>query len=326
MSSNYRESDFWVPPLDLVSDAIRIGLQENYAEVFVSVGPCPDLTEAGCAFLGLGGRPFLIEIGGEPYVHNPEHREQGSFDLNEMLIACDRPNGRILGAGFPSLIATDGRCGELMPCLEIGGRSVSKLARVGEHNECVVEDYDSLLHGGLGNLYVSDGLPGDVIQIEVRKRIGKEASFPQAIRTALAPLTHENPGRELALGGVFSVLKGQVRAHVSPDFECIPFAYYDTETEEVTRPDFLQYYDGMGPDLMCMSVLWTEDPTGGALHLRPTGEHTHFFSTADRSEAGHYHYDQSPDTIHYRGSFQLAERVVRVADIYDEIEKSKQDK
>ena len=61
------------------------------------------------------------------------------------------------------------------------------------------------------------------------------------------------------------------------------------------------------------------DPTGGALHLRPTFEHTHFFSTAGRAEAGHYHYDVTPETIHYRGCFQLARRIVRVNDPADMI-------
>ena len=162
-------------------------------------------------------------------------------------------------------------------------------------------------------------MPGDVLSIEVRKRIGPEPSLPQCIRSTLAPMVNDRPDREVAMGGVFVVLQGRVRAHVSPDFECIPFPYYDEDRNVVTRPDFLQFYDGMGPDLFCMSVLWTGDPTGGALNLRPTGEHTHFFNTAGRAEAGHYHFDVDPESIHCRGYFQLAERVVRVADIYAQL-------
>ena len=110
-----------------------------------------------------------------------------------------------------------------------------------------------------------------------------------------------------------------MRAHISPDYDRIPFKYYDEVRNEVTRQDFLQFYEGMGPDLFCMSVLWTGDPTGGGLHLRPSHEHTHFFSTAGRSEGGHYHYDVTPDRIAYTGYFHLAERVVRVNDIYAEL-------
>ena len=281
-----READFWLPPLSEVADAVRAGLETSFLEVDVGVGPCPDLRDAGCAFPGLGGRPFIVEIGGEPYVHNPRYRSRGSFDLDEIMKACGRPDGKILGAGFPSLVATGGRCGELMPCLEMNGRSESRLARVGTGGECLVEDYPSHLHGGLGNLYACDGLPGEVLRIQVRGRTGPEPSLPQCMRLALAPLVNGPACRELAMGGVFEVLQGKVRAHVSPDFECIPFPYYDVERDVVTRPDFLQYYDDMGPALFCMSVLWTGDPTGGALHLRHTGEHTHFFSTASPCRGG----------------------------------------
>lgn len=321
MNNDMKQADFWCPSLEEAAAAIHPVLEKTYAEVSVSVGPCPDLRDLGCAFAGLGGNPFIVEIGGEPLVHNPQYRDDGSFDLANIMQACDRPNGKILGAGFPSLVAMGGKCGELMPCLELQGQNLSKVARVGPDKECIVQDYPSHLHGGLGNLYVSDGAPGDVIEVEVRQRIGTEASLPRALRDALGSLVHEQAGKEIAMGGVFSVLEGQIRAHVSPDFECIAFPYYDPSKEEVTRPDFLQLYDGMGPNLMCMSVLWTGDPKNGALNLRPSGEHTHFFSTKDRAEAGHYHHDMSPETIHYKGYFQLAEKVFRVADIYEKLGK-----
>jgi len=320
MWDEVRRADFWVPPLGDLAAVMREGLAETYEEVAVTVGPCPDLTAMGCAFAGLGGDPFLIEIGGEPLVHNPAYRDRGSLDLSTILAECGRPNGKVIGAGFPSLVATGGKCGELMPCLEMTGRNLSKVARVGADKECLVEDYPSHLHGGLGNLYVCDGQPGEVIHVKVRRRVGDEASFSQGIRKAVTNLVEGQNRHEIALGGVFNVLTGQVRAHVSPDFECIPFAYYDSETETVTRPDFLQFYEGMGPDLFCMSVLWTGDPTGGALNLRPSFEHTHFFSTKDRAEAGHYHFDVSPETISYEGYFHPAGHVARVADIYRELE------
>ncbi len=314
-----KQAAFHQPRLDDIADAMAAGLAANYVEVAATVAPCPDLRDLGCAFAGLGGAPFLIEIGGEPYAHNPKYRDAASFDLTAIAAACGRPNAHILGAGFPSLVATNGRCGELMPCLALGGRSVSKIARVGPDPErqCLVEDYPSCLHGGLGNLYACDGIPGDVVKLTVRRRTGGEGSLSQAIRHAIAPLVDGD--NHIALGGIFTVDAGQVRAHVSPDYDRIPFAYYDTVTNQVTRQDFLQFYEGMGPDLMCMSVLWTGDPTGGDLHLRPSHEHTHFFSTAGRQEAGHYHHDVTPDTIAYTGYFHTAQQIVRVNDIYAEL-------
>ena len=319
MELRLKEADFWVPPLGTVADAVAAGLGENYRTARVTVEACPDLRQFGCAFAGLGGTPFLIEIGGEPYAHNPKYREAASFDLQAIATACGRPGANMLGAGFPSLQATGGRCGELMPCLAIDGTSVSKIARVGEDDACLLEDYPSLLHGGLGNLYVCDGAPAEVLKIEARTRIGDEPSLSQSIRQALSTLVEAGDHRQIGMGGVFTVQAGQVRAHVSPDYDRIPFEYYDAVRNEVTRQDFLKFYDGMGPDLMCMSVLWTGDPTGGELHLRSSHEHTHFFSTAGRAEGGHYHYDVTPETIAYTGYFHLAERVVRVNDVYAEL-------
>ncbi len=316
----YKAADFWLPSLDEAAEAIRNGLADNFVEVAVSVGACPDLRTLGCAFSGLNGSPFLVEVGGEPYVHNPNYRAAGEFDMDKIMRDEGRPDAKILGAGFPSLVATGGRCGELIPCLELEGLSVSKLARVSrEDKSCEVEEYHSCLNGGLGNLYASDGLPGDVIQVEVKTRTGEQGSLSQIMRAALATLVADNDGQELAMGGIFSVLDGQVRAHISPDFDCVPFEYYDYEKEMPFRQDFLQFYEGMGPDLMCTSIFWTDDPTGGEMHLRASGEHTHFFSTVGKQEAGHYHHDVTPQTIHYKGYFQLAERVVRVGDIYAEL-------
>ena len=317
MELKLEQADFWAPPLADVAGAVEAGLKANYADARVEVRPCPDLRDLGCAFAGLGGAPLLIEIGGEPYAHNPKYREDATFDMAEIAGACGAPAARMIGAGFPSLKATGGRCGELMPCLALGGPSASKIARVGrEHKECIVEDYPSLLHGGLGNLYACDGTTDDVLAITVRRRNGDEPSFTQTIRKALTNVPGVGGARQLGMGGVFTIDKGQVRAHVSPDYDCIPFEYYDTERDEVIRQDFLQFYEGMGPDLMCMGIVWTGDPTDGALHLRPSFEHTHFFSTAGRAEAGHYHYDVTPDIVEYTGYFHLAERIVRVNDAY----------
>ena len=310
-----KQGTFFVPPLDDIADAVGRHLKDVYAEVSVSVTACPDLTAFGCAQVGLGGWPALIEIGGEPYVHNPEYRDEGSFDLRAIADAAELSGCKLIGAGFPCLTQTSGKCGELIPCEDLNGDRLSKLARVGADGEPLLEQYPSSQHGGLGNLYACQGLTGDVIRVVVRHRIGEEASLSQAIRHGLANLT-ANGSRHIGLGGVFRVLEGKVRAHISPDFECIPFAYYDTEKNEVFRPDFLRFYDDMGPDLTCLSVLWTGDPTGGDLHLRPTGEHTHFFSTAGRPDGGHYHFDTTPEIVSYEGYFHPAERVVRVNDIY----------
>ena len=117
------------------------------------------------------------------------------------------------------------------------------------------------------------------------------------------------------LGGVFRVESGQIRAHVMPDYGCIPYEYYDVDRDEVIR-DFLQFYEPVGPNLLCFSLLWSGDPSGGSLDLRPSGEHTHFYNPDDAGEGGHYHHDVTPDEIRYRGYFAAATSVHRVGNPY----------
>ena len=134
------------------------------------------------------------------------------------------------------------------------------------------------------------------------------------MRAALAPLAAA-AGGPIALGGVFQLLAGQVRCHVMPDYDCIDHAYYDSEREEIVS-EFLRFYEPVGPGLLCFSVLWTGDPTGGALDLRPSGEHTHCYHPTDPGMGGHYHFDVTPDVVHCRGWFVPAETVYRVGNIY----------
>ena len=43
-----------------------------------------------------------------------------------------------------------------------------------------LEHYPSLLNGGLGNLFLSEGKASMVFRVEVKERIGEERSFTQA--------------------------------------------------------------------------------------------------------------------------------------------------
>lgn len=44
-------------------------------------------------------------------------------------------------------------------------------------HKCIVEKYDSLMHGGICNLHFTDGLPGKVIRIRAKGRVGKENHY-----------------------------------------------------------------------------------------------------------------------------------------------------
>ena len=320
-----KRAALWSPPLEELAPFVREGLRVNYACVEVEVTECPDLRTLGCASPGICGSTVLLEVGGEPYAHNPRYRHI-TFDMAEMASDCGQAEGSLFGAGMAFTGALDGHCGEVIATLQASAVNRSKVARVGPQQECIVEPYASTRHSGLSNLFLSEGRPGPVLKVSVERRTGNERSFTQALRKSLQ--SHPEIGgdgalrgtRQVGLGGVFVIEAGQIRSHIMPDYECIAHRYYDTEAEEVVA-DFLQFYEHMGPDLLCFAVFWTGDPTGGGLHLRESGEHTHFFHMGDLNQAGHYHYDVSPDTIRYTGYFNVAAELVRIGDIYAELER-----
>jgi hypothetical protein len=119
--------------------------------------------------------------------------------------------------------------------------------------------------------------------------------------------------------GMFKLCAGNKKSHVMPDYESISFDYYDTAEEKVIK-DFLAFFDHMGPDLLCFCTLWTGDPTGNTLNLRASGEHTHFYHVDEGvQQAGHYHGDVTPDSVHYIGYLNTAESIWRFGDIYEEL-------
>ena len=319
-----RSAPLAAPSLQDLSHALAAGLGKNYRSVEVAIVDCPDLRRLGCAAAGIGGNTKLIEVGGEPYAHNKKYRDI-RFDMAEIAAACDGTSCFALGAGIAHRSVLNGHCGELVPCVSLNsaaGANCSKSARVGSRGEAIIADYASTLHGGIANLFLSDGKRAPIIRISVKERIGEQGSFPLAIRAGLLEQLRPRDEQQLALGGVFELKAGQVRAHIMPDFECIAHKYYDEEKEEVIK-DFLQFYAGMGPDLLCFTVLWTGDPTGSDLNLRSSGEHTHFYHRGAKQEGGHYHYDITPEEVEYVGYFNLAEKLYRVNDIYAQIEEER---
>jgi len=63
----------------------------------------------------------------------------------------------------------------------------------------------------------------------------------------------------------------------------------------------------MKAPLTCLSVFINNDRPKLGLRL----EHTHFFSK--HGDAGHYHYDTTPDEVSYEGYYVPCEEVYRVA-------------
>ena len=311
-----KSADFYQPESDELLAALNEGLKRHFRDVDVSIQNSPDLKDFGLSSSGLSGSTALFEFGGEPCAHNPKYRGV-KISIEEMVKASGIQDARVLGAAMAEAAVIDGHSGEMISNTGVSGQNLSRVARVGQERQCIVEHYDSLDCGPIANLFVSEGAPGQIIRVEVRTRTGDQASLTQLIRECLASITGGD--RQIGMGGAFKLLQGRVRSHVMPDYACLTEGYYDIEKEMVVK-DFLQFYEHMGPNLLCLCTLWTGDPTGGDLNLRTSGEHTHFYHQDDNEQqAGHYHGDVTPDEVHYVGYFQLAEQIFRFGDIYEEL-------
>ncbi len=298
---------------DLVT-ALQSGLGRHFETVSVEAIECPDLSAIGVASRGMCGATALLEFGGEPYAHNPKYRGT-SVSVAEMLAASGIDNAKVFGAAMADTAALAGNAGEMIS--NVGDENLSRVARVSPDKQCISEPYLADTCGPIANLFVSEGAPGEVICIDVKKRIGDQISLTQAMRDSLSAIT--GPEQHVGIGGVFQLLAGQIKSHVMPNYDCLIDGYYDVEKEQVVK-DFLQFYDHMGPGLLFFTALWTGDPTGGDLNLRVSGEHTHFYHPdTSVQQAGHYHGDVTPDEVHYRGYFKPADRIVRFGDIYEEL-------
>ena len=318
MQLKIEKANFKEISLDKISEALQKGLLKNYNEVNVLVTDCPNLREWGCPSEGISGNERIIDVGGEPYMHDKKYIGT-EFDYEEISKKIGSEKSYALGAGSGAMTCTNGHCGELVINENLKtSESKSIIARVGKNKECIAEKYTARKHGGLGNVYYTDGVKGKVIKIKIKGRFGDQGSLPQAIRKALSDNLSINNNDHLALAGVFRILKGQIKSHVQPDYADIKHEYYDPKQMKCVK-DFLEFYEPVGPELQGYSVLWTGDPTGGNLNLRESGEHTHFHSYTKNNIAGHYHFDVTPNDIEYECYFNIAKEVYRVNNIYREL-------
>ena len=318
MKIDIEKASFKKISLEEIAKALQAGLSQNFKKVSVEIVECPNLKNWGCPAEGLSGNQKIIDVGGEPYMHDKRYIG-AEFNYEEIAKLIGSEKSYALGAGSGAMSCLEGHCGELI----IDDNLITKenksiIAKVGKNKECITEKYNGRKHGGLGNIFYSDGKKDKVLKINIKGRSGKQGSLPQAIRAVLINQLNLKNNNHIALGGIFRILKGQIRSHVQPDYEDIKHEYYYPKLMKCTK-DFLQFYEPVGPNLQCYSVLWTGDPTEGKLNLRESGEHTHFYDFKNKSCSGHYHFDVMPDEIEYEGYFNTADAVYRVNNIYKEL-------
>lgn len=293
----------FVPSLEELRDGLRRELGGNYADVEVDVVGCPDLREWGLAFEGLGGSERLLDVGGVPNLLNPS-KHRISFDLNKLAACAELAEGCFLGAssGDANFVGCNS---ELVPCESIGsGVRTTRVATVGPNGEFVLNKYDHSRIGFLGNLFLSEGKPGNVVAVKVAKRSeGSEADFTAALRDALI---RAFPDQAVGVGLVFQLNSGKFRAHIMPDFK---------KTTMVDGPEvdaWLRYFE-FGPHATFLGTIVTKDPTDGQLNLRFT--HTHFFNE-NTGQGGHYHNDTTPQEASYTAYLTPAKSIYRIENAF----------
>lgn len=148
----------------------------------------------------------------------------------------------------------------------------------------------------LGNIFLSEGKPGQVLRVHCRRRTGEE-NFISAIRLALEK---RFKNKTVALGGVFLLKKGAARQHVMRDFSKTPI-HTDQELNE-----WLKFFEMPG-ELINVGTLVSNDDLDLDLRL----QHFHNFSNLF-NHGGHYHYDVTPEIVEYEGYFNLGERLIRI--------------
>ena len=318
MNLTIEKSRFAKTSLEKISEALKKGLSKNFKDVNVSIVDCPNLKEWNCPSEGITGNQKIIDVGGEPYMHDKKLIGT-EFDYEEIAKLIDSEKSYALGAGSGAMSCLDGHCGELVINENLkANESRSVIAQVGTDKISKASKYTDRKHGGLGNIFFSDGKQGKVIKIKIRSRSGNQGSLPQAMRTSLIENLPTNKDNHVALGGVFRILNGKIKSHVQPDYVDVKHEYYDPKLMKCVK-DFLKFYEPVGPNLQCYTILWTGDPTGGNLNLRESGEHTHFHSYKGTQDAGHYHFDVTPDEIEYECYFNTADEVHRINNIYKEL-------
>eukprot|EP00483_Globobulimina_turgida_P009682 UN09701 len=144
--------------------------------------------------------------------------------------------------------------------------------------------------------------------MKVSQRKGK-LNITNTIREALKNIKGVDKAAQIGVGGVIKVLKGKVKAHISPDFVSV-----DCNDLDAIKQTY-KYYE-FGPNMVMFTTFLTDDPSeNGRLHL--TLECTNCVSLNHHcNEGGVFVECASDDSIEYEGYFNLAKYIYRVEDAY----------
>ena len=72
MMLTFESAKFDNPSLEIIAEALKKGLKANYQEVTVEIINCPNLREWNCPSEGISCNERIIDVGGEPYMHDKQ--------------------------------------------------------------------------------------------------------------------------------------------------------------------------------------------------------------------------------------------------------------
>ena len=113
MKLKLEREKFDIPPLQKVAAVLNIGLKQNYKDVNVKVVDCTTLKQWGCPAEGISGNEKIIDVGGEPYMHDSKFIGT-EFDYYEISKNIGSEKSYALGAGSGAMSCLNGHCGELV--------------------------------------------------------------------------------------------------------------------------------------------------------------------------------------------------------------------
>ena len=113
MMLTFESAKFVNPSLEIIAEALKKGLKANYQEVTVEIINCPNLREWNCPSEGISGNERIIDVGGEPYMHDKQFIGT-EFDYAEIAKNIGSEKSYALGAGSGAMSCLEGHCGELI--------------------------------------------------------------------------------------------------------------------------------------------------------------------------------------------------------------------
>ncbi|VDD75496.1 unnamed protein product, partial [Mesocestoides corti] len=258
---------------------LQDGIKDHFKSVNVRIVPCPDLKASPFRLLcsGLSGQNIVCDVGGMSYLLPVP-------DKTKMAA-----NVRFEDSKISSNSTLHGVYDE-------STRSPQVLAAT-DNNFAL-----------LAHLLATEGLPGDVIEVDASGRL-KEGAPYVFLREALTS-AYGKLDKPVALGGVFMLTGSKGRFHVLFIEAAVPLLQPDFPDHPVDSPsrvaEFLKFFE-MEPPVMGMGTLVSHDPFGIDLKL----DHFHCYNEK-RDLAGHFYWDTEPQTAHYKFYLTVAKSLLRI--------------